>query len=71
MIALHTRVVLVTDAFESEGARRGMLGYIVEHYPDGKYEVEFSDSKTGITLAQVVVEKTQIEARPELGPSGA
>lgn len=41
-----------------------MLGYVIEAYPDGGYEVEFSDSE-GVTIAQVVVREHEIAATPE------
>jgi hypothetical protein len=45
-----------------------MIGYIIEAYEDGHYEVEFSDRKTGVTLAQVVVGETEIIVVPETKP---
>jgi hypothetical protein len=51
----YSRVQLVTKRFEEEGAQSGMVGYVLETYPDGNCEVEFSDSATGETLAQVVL----------------
>lgn len=68
MIPLYSRVVLITDAYEAEGARRGMVGYVIEQYPDERFEVEFSDSMTGVTVAQVVVGELDIELRPESAP---
>jgi hypothetical protein len=50
----YTRVRLTTDAYAVKGASRGAIGYIIELYHDGAYEVEFSDA-SGITVAQIVV----------------
>lgn len=41
-----------------------MIGYILEVYPDGNYEVEFSNPG-GITLAQFVVGENDIVLAPE------
>lgn len=38
---------------------RGMVGYIIEVYPNGNYEVDFSNTD-GTTLAQVVVTEQDI-----------
>lgn len=66
MLAAYSRVRLTTDRFESEGARRGMTGYVIEVYAEGDaYEVEFSVHETGITLAQVVVREGDVVAAPE------
>jgi hypothetical protein len=55
------RVRLCTDRFILEGAKFGDLGYIIECYSDGCFEVEFSDPTTGVSFAQIVVEKRDIE----------
>jgi hypothetical protein len=47
-----------------------MLGYIIEVYGDGNYEVEFSDPATGTSLAQVVVNGSEIVLAPEQEPPG-
>ena len=57
----YSRVKLLTNKFESEGITIGAIGYIIEVYDDGNYEVEFSDSKTGITIAQIVATPRDIE----------
>jgi len=41
-----------------------MLGYVIECYPDGKYEVEFSDAN-GITIAQLVASEQELAVVPE------
>jgi hypothetical protein len=58
--------MLVSDKYNHEGAYRGMLGYIIEAYRDGNYEVEFSDQENGISIAQVVVAPEDIIESPEL-----
>lgn len=44
-----------------------MLGYVIESYADGKYEVEFSDAN-GITIAQIVVGEEDLILAPETEP---
>lgn len=50
----YSRVRLLTDKYKDEGVLKGHIGYIIEVYGEGNYEVEFSDSQTGITIAQFV-----------------
>jgi hypothetical protein len=57
----YARVRLLSDRFASEGAKKGAVGYIIEVYPDDKYEVEFSDAK-GVTYAQLVASGEDLEA---------
>jgi hypothetical protein len=57
----YSRVKLLTDKFKDEGVVKGNIGYIIEIYDDGNYEVEFSDSGTGVTIAQIVVSPDEIE----------
>ena len=66
MFEQYSRVRLATSKHEADGAKRGMLGYVIELYPDGNYEVEFSDPATGVTIAQVVVAGADLVAAPEL-----
>jgi hypothetical protein len=61
----YSRVKLVTDKYEDEGGHWGMIGYIIEVYGDGHYEVEFSDASTGTTLAQLVVNQKDLVLFPE------
>ena len=56
----YTRVMLRTDRFAVEGAKRGDIGWIIEVYSDDAYEVEFSDAK-GISYAQILVAREDIE----------
>lgn len=55
----YTRVRLLTDTYVAEGARPGALGYIIEVYADGAYEVEFSDAD-GVTVAQIVAREEDL-----------
>lgn len=57
----YSRIRLLTDKFREEGVSLGDIGYIIEVYPDGNYEVEFSDSSTGVTITQIVVKESDIE----------
>ena len=52
---LYSRVKLCTNKYSSEGITIGAIGYIIESYDDGNYEVEFSNKETGETIAQIVV----------------
>lgn len=65
MLEEFDRVKLITNKYSKEKATIGMIGYIVEVYPDNHFEVEFSDPTTGITIAQVVVSVDEIEPYPE------
>jgi hypothetical protein len=53
MIPKYTRVELITAKYEKDGCTIGMIGYVIECYPGGNYEVEFSGDQ-GVTLAQIV-----------------
>jgi len=46
-----------------------MLGYVIDSYPDAKYEVEFSDAN-GITIAQIVADEEDLVLFPEAEPKG-
>jgi Domain of unknown function (DUF4926) len=59
-IEQFSRVKIVTSRFESEGVFFGMLGYVIECYPDGAFEVEISDSQ-GVTVAQFVAGRSDLE----------
>ena len=60
MLALYCMVKLVTDRFVAEGARRGMVGAVLEDYGDGHYEVEFADDD-GITIALITAAEAELE----------
>ncbi len=57
----YTRVRLLTDRFREDGASRFDVGYIIEVYPGGKYEVEFSGAG-GVTTAQITVREQDIQS---------
>lgn len=60
MLENYTRVRLETDSYKAEGASRGDLGYIIEVYPGGHYEVEFS-RPDGTTFAQITAKECDIQ----------
>ncbi len=60
MTTLYSRVRLTSDRHAAEGAPAGSVGYVIEAFDDGAYEVEISNAD-GITLAQVVVKSDEIE----------
>lgn len=60
----YSRVKLDSDKYADEGARRGMLGYIIEVYKDGHCEVEFSGAD-GTTVAQIVASESELILAPE------
>ena len=64
MIAKYGRVRLVTDRFSGEHANAGMVGYVIEIYPDGNFEVEFSNAD-GTAVAQVVASERDLVRDPE------
>lgn len=63
-----SRVRLLNDNYQSEGAHCFDTGYIIEVYPDGKYEVEFSDTD-GTTRAQIVASEDELQVAPETYPA--
>ena len=70
MLPVYSRVMLVTDKYKGDGGRRGMMGYIIEVYEDGNYEIEFSDATTGTTSTQLVANDQDIVLAPEPGEPG-
>lgn len=63
MLENYSRVRLITDKHQSEGASCLEVGYVIEVYPDHKYEVEFSDAN-GMTTAQIVTSEEELELAP-------
>jgi hypothetical protein len=63
-IANYSPVRLLTDRFRDKGLETGAIGYVIEVYPNGDYEVEFSEPASGITIAQVVAKEGELEALP-------
>lgn len=64
MLKIYSRVKLIGHKYEGDGGFDGAIGYVIEVYPDGKYEVEFSNSQ-GISTAQLVVDETDLVILPE------
>lgn len=64
-LPLYSCVKLTTDRFALEGARAGMIGYVIEDRGHGKYEVEFSDSRDGTTIAQIVTDESDLTLVPD------
>lgn len=61
----YERVRLVSNNWASDGAPAGTIGYIIEVYDDGAYEIEVSNSE-GATVAQFVAQSTDLEpAEPD------
>ena len=50
----------MTNNYSSEGAHAEDRGYIIEVYPDGAYEVEFSNAD-GISFAQIVAQEDELQ----------
>ena len=57
----YSKVRLITDKYIKEGAKYGDVGYIIECYPENKYEVEFADPNTGINYAMIVASEDEFE----------
>ena len=57
-------VILLTAKYIHGGCVPGMVGRVVENYGDGRYEVQFADSR-GVTVAQMVVREHDIMSVPE------
>ena len=55
----YARVRLLTDRFQEDGASLFDVGYIIEVYPGGKYEVEFSEAN-GTTTAQIIANASEL-----------
>lgn len=67
MLSEYTRVMACTDRHKGDGVHHGMIGYVIEVYGDGNYEVEFSDPATGITIAQLVLSEQELMPAPNVG----
>lgn len=53
-IKIYSKVRFIGSKEDFPELNTNDIGYIIEDYNDGNYEVEFSDSN-GITIAQVVI----------------
>ncbi|MBB5159040.1 DUF4926 domain-containing protein [Saccharopolyspora phatthalungensis] len=61
MLELYSRVRITTDKFlDEDNVPAGAVGYIVECYPDGNYEVEVSDDN-GHTIGQFVATEADLK----------
>ncbi|GEM_PF-865062 len=60
MLNNYSRIRLLTPNYESEGVPLGSIGYLIETYSDGAYEVEFS-APDGTTIAQLVLNEAEIQ----------
>ena len=58
MVQVHGRIT--SSDYEFKKVYSGMIGYILEKYSDGKYEVEFSDKITGETIAFLVLKENDM-----------
>jgi hypothetical protein len=63
-LKLFDRVRVTTDRYAADGARLGDVGYIVEVYDDGAFEVEIS-ATDGSTVAIFAAQPDEVEAAPE------
>jgi hypothetical protein len=68
MLNHYSRIRLLTPHYESEGVPRGSIGYLIETYPDGAYEVEFS-APDGTTIAQLVLNDAEVQLAELPSPS--
>ncbi len=50
----------MTSSFQSRNASQFDVGYIIEVYDDGSYEIEFSDAR-GATRAQIVARAEDLQ----------
>mgnify|MGYP000666248262 CR=1 FL=1 len=63
MLENYSRISLLTNRYKSENLPKGSIGYIIETYDDGAYEVEFSDLN-GITIGLLAVRESEIQPAP-------
>ncbi|MGN5479987.1 DUF4926 domain-containing protein [Cupriavidus basilensis] len=59
-MSIFNRVRYVGLQNSHDGLRVGDIGYVIEDYGDGDYEVEFSNAD-GITRVQVVIPSRELE----------
>lgn len=57
----YDEVELLTEEYISEEVAKGSIGYIIENYDNGNFEVDFSNKDTGITIAQLVVKEDSLK----------
>ena len=68
MLDNYSRVRLMTDRYKLQGASWFDVGYIIEVYPENKYEVEFSNPD-GITTAQIAAGGDELQEAAETSPA--
>jgi hypothetical protein len=67
MFKNYSRVCLLSNRYEN--VPKGSIGYIIETYDDGAYEVEFSDPN-GITTGLLALKESEIQlALPKQPPN--
>lgn len=59
MIENYSRVRLISDKYQDDGASVGAVGYVVEVFENGDYEVEFS-KLDGTTYAQITAHREDL-----------
>ena len=64
-------VRLRTDRYRDEGVEAGAIGVVVENWGDGSYEVEFSDPRTGETIALLTLPAGEVEVMSRAGAASA
>ena len=57
---VYDKIRITSQGYEFEKVYPGMIGYILEKYSDGRYEVEFSDKITGETIALLVLKDSDM-----------
>ena len=67
MLPEYSRVRLITGKYANDGVPEGTVGYVIEVYDDGNYEIEFSNPETGSTFAQFVIAREDVIESPEPG----
>ncbi|MFC4775741.1 DUF4926 domain-containing protein [Paenibacillus sp. GCM10023252] len=55
------KVKLVSESFNNYGVNIGSIGYILDIFPDGNLDVEFSDSESGETIAIIILSPVHVE----------
>lgn len=60
-LALYSRVIYIGPSTLYEYIKENDIGYIIEDYGDGNYEVEFSDAD-GSTRAQSVIPEAFLQS---------
>lgn len=67
MIENYSRVEVISAAYSAEGVPQGARGYVIEVLGEEMYEIEFSDPRTGVNYAQLVLPGSVLRVVPEEG----